>query len=122
MFRLAEVKSIAAAVRWISFEPLLEDLGDGYDLDGISFVCCGGETEPNGKYRPFKVEWGRGVLRACQRVGIPFWYDGGNGRNDGRRGAPSSEHLPNGGALPQQRFRKPETWVPKRSEGADGNS
>src|SRR2546427_5720487 len=51
--RLDLIKRIPAKIRYIGFEPLLEDIGD-VDLRGIAHVGVGGETEPDGKYRPFK--------------------------------------------------------------------
>src|SRR5436309_5570170 len=83
--RLPLLKAIDAKVRWISFEPLLEDLGE-VDLSGIGFVCLGGETDPRGRFRAFNPKWGESMLANCQKFGVKFWYDGGNGANDGRNG------------------------------------
>ncbi|HEV2120785.1 MAG TPA: DUF5131 family protein [Candidatus Bathyarchaeia archaeon] len=110
LFRLPILKKIDAKVRWISFEPLLEDLGE-VDLSGISFICLGGETEPRHNYRPFDVEWGKSMLLNARRSGTKFWYDGGNGTNDSRNGALYSEHYPDSGVLPQERFEDYPRYV-----------
>jgi protein gp37 len=107
LFRLPLLKKIEAKTRWISFEPLLEDLGN-VDLTGISFVCLGGETDPSQKYRPFNVQWGKSMLVNCRQSSTNFWYDGGNGLNDSRQEAPKKEHIPNSGILPQERYVFPK--------------
>src|SRR2546430_6388190 len=108
LFRLPLLKSIEARVRWISFEPLLEDLGN-VGLTDIKFCCLGGETDPQRRYREFKVEWGTSMLQNARRDGCKFWYDGGNGLNDSRSGAPHRSHRPNSGVLPQERFTEQMT-------------
>ena len=57
--------------RWLSIEPLLEDLGR-FSLDGISWVVVGGESGPGS--RPMAAEWVRNVHRQCQGQGVPFFF------------------------------------------------
>ncbi len=111
LFRLPLLKKIDAKVRWVSFEPLLEDLGE-VDLTGINFVCLGGETDTYRRYRPFNVDWGLSMLKNVRKAGATFWYDGGNGLNDGRKGAPDPSHRPNSGVLPQERYQF-QPWKPQ---------
>jgi protein gp37 len=85
LFRLDLLREIDARIRWISFEPLLEDLGD-VDLDGIQYAACGGETDLQRNYREFRIEWAENLYENCQRDGVAFWYIGANGLNDSRRG------------------------------------
>lgn len=60
--RIDELRQIPAAVRFVSFEPLLEDLGD-IDLIGIHWAIWGGESGPNAC--PCDIEWiGRGMKQA----------------------------------------------------------
>lgn len=59
------------AKRWISVEPLLEDLGT-VDLTGISWVVCGGESGP--RHRPMDHAWARDLYRQCQAAGVPFYF------------------------------------------------
>jgi len=84
LFRLDHLKKIDAPVRFVSFEPLLEDLGDA-DLKGIHWAPTGGETDPYGRARLFDVQWARNLRTICERDGVAFFYEGGNGRSDNHR-------------------------------------
>ena len=88
--RLNALRRISASVRFISVEPLLEDLGE-IDLTGIDWVIVGGESGP--KARPMKTEWVLNVRRACQEQATPFffkqwgtWGADGEKRNKKRNG------------------------------------
>lgn len=59
-----------AAVRFLSVEPLLEDLGE-LDLGGIHWVIVGGES--GGKARPFDLAWARSIRDQCRRDGVAFF-------------------------------------------------
>ena len=55
--RIRHLQEIGAAqFRWLSVEPLLEDLGR-LPLDGISWVVVGGESGPGA--RPMNADWVR---------------------------------------------------------------
>jgi protein gp37 len=69
--RIAVLKRIVTAVRFLSVEPLLEDIGT-LDLDGISWVIVGGESGPHA--RPMKPEWARSVRDQCEAAGVPFFF------------------------------------------------
>lgn len=69
--RIEHLRDTPAAVRFLSVEPLLEDLGD-IDLDGISWVIVGGESGP--RARPMQPEWVRRVRDKCAKVGVPFFF------------------------------------------------
>src|SRR5258708_21455255 len=69
--RIAHLQEAAAAVRFLSIEPLLEDLG-GLDLHGIAWVIVGGESGPGA--RPMQQCWVRSVRARCRRAGIPFFF------------------------------------------------
>ena len=60
-----------AAVRFLSIEPLLEDLG-AIDLSGISWVIVGGESGHGA--RPMKAEWVRSIRDQCREAGIPYFF------------------------------------------------
>jgi protein gp37 len=66
--RIDDLKDTLAAVRFVSFEPLLEDLG-ALILDGIHWAIVGGESGPGA--RPFNIQWARRVLEDCARAGVP---------------------------------------------------
>jgi protein gp37 len=69
--RIAELQRSPAAVRFLSVEPLLEDLGS-LPLKGISWVIVGGESGPGA--RPMKEEWVLSIQKQCQVAGIPFFF------------------------------------------------
>lgn len=68
--RLDHLRATPAALRWISFEPLLEDVGE-IDLTGISWVVVGGESDVRGRSRPFDLAWARNIIRQCVDAGVP---------------------------------------------------
>jgi protein gp37 len=68
--RIDALRKVAAIPRWLSIEPLLEDLGD-LNLDGISWVVCGGESGPSA--RPMNPKWARSIRDQCKAAGVPFF-------------------------------------------------
>jgi len=82
LFRLDQLRTIPARIRWVSFEPLLEDLGD-FSLEGIDWAIVGGESDPKVP-RPMRLEWAENVRRVCARDGVPFFFKqvGGRGGNN----------------------------------------
>lgn len=66
---LRDIKT--CAVRFLSCEPLLEDLGE-LDLRGIGWVIVGGES--GAKARPMKEEWVLNIRRQCEEQGVPFFF------------------------------------------------
>jgi protein gp37 len=81
-YRLPLLKSINAKIRWISFEPLLGDIGQA-DLTGLSWMAVGGETGTG--YRPFDVQWARNLKTIAERDKVAFFYEGANGSSDNHR-------------------------------------
>lgn len=61
--RIQHLRRTPAAVRFLSIEPLLEDLGDDWSLDGIDWVIVGGESGIGA--RPMHPHW---VLRIRDKV------------------------------------------------------
>lgn len=66
--RIPELLAIPARVRFLSVEPLLEEVELGI-LEGINWVIVGGESGP--KARECAVEWVRAVARLCCSYGVP---------------------------------------------------
>jgi protein gp37 len=66
--RMDVLRQLPATVRFLSCEPLLEDL-ERLDLDGISWVIIGGESGPN--RRPMDLAWLESVVRQCLGADIP---------------------------------------------------
>ena len=71
MPRVDHLRQAPAKVRFLSIEPLLEDLGE-IDLSGITWVIVGGESGPGA--RPMKGEWVVSIRRQCREQGVPFFF------------------------------------------------
>lgn len=69
--RIDILRNIEARIRFLSVEPLLEDLGE-LDLTNIHWVIVGGESGP--KARPMKPEWALRVMRQCQEQNAAFFF------------------------------------------------
>ena len=57
--------------KFISVEPLIEDLGR-IDLTDVRWVIVGGESGP--KARPMREEWVTNIRDQCERENIEFFF------------------------------------------------
>ncbi|MBE3599797.1 MAG: phage Gp37/Gp68 family protein [Limnochordaceae bacterium] len=71
VWRADLLRTIPAAVRFLSIEPLLGPITD-LDLTGIGWVIVGGESGPGA--RPVHVQWVRDLRDLCERNGVPFFF------------------------------------------------
>jgi len=69
--RIADLQAVPAAVRFLSIEPLLENL-QTLPLEGISWVIAGGESGPGA--RTMHSEWVLSIREQCKAAGIPFFF------------------------------------------------
>jgi protein gp37 len=69
--RMNHLRNSPASVRFLSIEPLLEDLGV-IDLTGMHWVIVGGESGP--RARPIEKEWVDSVRRLCSNEGVAFFF------------------------------------------------
>lgn len=69
--RISHLQRARAATRFLSVEPLLEDVGL-LDLAGIDWVIVGGESGHGA--RPMKEAWVLNVKRQCEEQGIRFFF------------------------------------------------
>jgi protein gp37 len=69
--RIEHLRQAPAKVRFLSIEPLLEDLGD-VNLDGIHWVIVGGESGPGA--RPMHQDWVRSLRDQCAKGGVSFFF------------------------------------------------
>ena len=81
--RINVLREIPAAIRFLSCEPLLEDLGE-LNLEGIHWVIVGGESGP--RARPMKVEWVRNIRDQCVGKGVKFHFKQWGGVNKNATG------------------------------------
>jgi protein gp37 len=97
--RIDDLRQIPTEKRFLSVEPLLEDLGQ-LNLEDIQWVVCGGESGENA--RPFKHDWARSLRDRCVEAGVAFYF---KQRDRPKRRAPHSLPVLDG-----------RTWV-ERPEG-----
>ncbi len=69
--RVRDLQESPASVRFLSIEPLLEELGR-LRLKGIHWVIVGGESGPGA--RPLKKEWVTSIRDQCADVDVPFFF------------------------------------------------
>lgn len=69
--RIKHLQAAPAAIRFLSVEPLLEELAP-LDLSGIGWVIVGGESG-NGA-RPMLEAWVNKILEDCRRHDVPFFF------------------------------------------------
>ncbi len=81
--RIEHLRSAPAFVRFLSIEPLLEDLGT-LNLSGIHWVIVGGESGPGA--RPMKREWVVSVRHQCRQQNVPFFFKQWGGIRKSRAG------------------------------------
>ena len=69
--RIDSLRELQAAIRFISCEPLIEDLGI-LDLTDIDWIIVGGESGV--KARPMKPEWVRSILHQADEQDVAFFF------------------------------------------------
>jgi len=85
VFRIHDLQSVPAAIRFLSLEPLLGPLPN-LPLKGIHWVIVGGESGP--KHRPVDRTWVRDIRDQCLKAGVPFFFKqwgGVTSKSGGRR-------------------------------------
>jgi protein gp37 len=81
--RIKDLQASRAAVRFLSVEPLLEDLGK-MNLSQLNWVIVGGESGPGA--RPMEKEWVVSVRDQCRKAGVPFFFKQWGGVRKSRTG------------------------------------
>ena len=102
--RIEHLRATPAQVRFLSIEPLLENLGY-INLRGIHWAIVGGESGPGA--RPMEKPWVETIRDQCKEAGVPFFFKQWGGfqkkkagrRLDGRlydeRPRPGAASIPN---------------------------
>lgn len=81
--RIDVLRKIDSTIRFLSVEPLLEDVGD-IDLTGIHWVIVGGES--GRRARPMQEEWVENVRKQCEAYEVAFFFkQWGAWGSDGQR-------------------------------------
>jgi protein gp37 len=81
--RIDHLRQTPAAVKFISFEPLLGRIPD-LDLTGIDWVIVGGESGPGA--RLMKQQWAVEIRDKCLNAGTAFFFKQWGGVNKKRNG------------------------------------
>jgi protein gp37 len=71
--RVEELRKIPCALRFLSCEPLLEDISE-IDLQGIGWVLCGGMSGPLYKDRSMDLRWAAALYQTAHSAGVPFLF------------------------------------------------
>ncbi|MGH6770404.1 MAG: DUF5131 family protein [Xanthobacteraceae bacterium] len=69
--RLKHLRAARAAVKFVSFEPLLGSVG-GVNLMGIDWAIVGGESGPHA--RPMAEEWAIEIRDQCRTAKVAFFF------------------------------------------------
>lgn len=83
--RISALRRIPAAIRFVSFEPLLGSVGE-INLAAIQWAIVGGESGPHA--RPMNSAWVDEIQAQCEQQDVAFFFKqwgGPNKKNAGRR-------------------------------------
>jgi protein gp37 len=81
--RIDHLRAAPVAVRFLSIEPLLEDLGQ-LNLSGMHWVIVGGESGAGA--RPMKRDWVVSIRKQCRESCVPFFFKQWGGVRKARAG------------------------------------
>lgn len=81
--RVCDLQATPARLRFLSVEPLLEDLHE-LPLNGIHWVIVGGESGPGA--RPMRKAWVLALRDQCAVAHVPFFFKQWGGVNKKRAG------------------------------------
>ena len=84
---LLEIKKVDASIRFVSFEPLLNEINT-YSLSGLDWIVIGAATAP---YHPPRLKWVQEIEKASDRLHIPVFEKNNLARLLGR---PLRQELP----------------------------
>lgn len=76
--RIDDLRATPAAIRFISFEPLIGPV-TGADLTDIDWAIVGGESGPRARHMP--EEWVTEIEEMCRKFGTAFFFKQWGGRN-----------------------------------------
>ena len=71
LYRIDHLRRLPASVRFLSCEPLLEELGE-MNLDGIDWIIVGGES--GFQARPMSESWVLNIKHQAEQANIAFFF------------------------------------------------
>lgn len=80
-YRIEQLKQTEAAIKWVSFEPLVGPVDP--DLGGIDWAVVGGESGPEDVRRPMNHAWARDLHLAAGDAGTAFFFKQSSGPRQG---------------------------------------
>ena len=89
-YRIDDLRSIPAAVRFLSLEPLIGPLGE-LNLTGIDWAIVGGESGPGA--RPIEKAWVMDIKRQCDEQDVSFFFKQWGGLNKKKAGRTLNGHI-----------------------------
>jgi len=87
--RVIELRGVDAQIRFISFEPLLEQMPEPLNFDGISWAIIGGES---GSDRQCEVRWITSLVDDCRHSNVPVFVKQDSGAKPGQQGRIPDEY------------------------------
>ena len=69
--RVEQLRNAQVAIRFLSIEPLLEDLGQ-FNISDIHWAIIGGESGPGA--RAMEANWVDSILEQSRAQGVPFFF------------------------------------------------
>ena len=81
--RLERLKNTPAKIKFVSFEPLLDDIGE-IDFKGINWAIVGGESGYGA--RPIQEDWVINIKNQCEQQGVLFYFKQWGGSNKKKAG------------------------------------
>ena len=82
-YRITELKRCRAAVRFISFEPLIGSVGK-INLSNIHWAIVGGESGPKSRF--LDINWVDQIFDQCEKYDVQFFFKQWGGVNKKRTG------------------------------------
>lgn len=76
--RLVDLRAVPAAIRFVSFEPLIGSVAQA-DLSGIHWAIVGGESGPRARF--MNPDWVHEIEAMCSRSGTLFFFKQWGGKN-----------------------------------------
>jgi protein gp37 len=81
--RIDYLRKTGAAIKFVSFEPLLGNIDD-IDFKNIDWAIVGGESGVGA--RPLKQEWVLNIKKQCDRQNVLFYFKQWGGKNKKKAG------------------------------------
>lgn len=107
--RVKHLQAAPAAVKFLSIEPLLADIGD-FDISGIDWAIVGGESGHGA--RPMEQAWVERILKLCRAEKVDFFFKQWGGVHKSTTGrmlhGRTYDEMPkfNTKVMPEKKFRQ----------------